>query len=89
LRRDARFFELRMPVTARKRKKPNPARGRIKQIRFLLSKIQKEFKEKTPKATLADFIRLTQLERELDEQEQPEEIVIRWEEPRETQDTEE
>lgn len=76
-----------MPPIGRKRRSPNPSRTRLKQIRTLLGKIQKDFKEKAPKATLADFIRLTQLERELDEQEQPEEIIIRWEEPREMQDT--
>ena len=81
------FWTFLMPVTAKKRKSPNPTRSRIKQIRTLLSKIQKDFKATTPKATLADFIRLTQLERELDDQEQPEEIIIRWEEPREMQDT--
>ena len=76
-----------MAAAGKKRKVPSKSRIRLKHIRTLLGKIQKDFKEQTPKATLADFIRLTQLERELDEQEQPEEIIIRWEEPREMQDT--
>jgi hypothetical protein len=48
-------------------------KNRRKMIRTLLTKIEKEFKDKTKetKATLADFIRLTQLERELEEEEQP------------------
>jgi hypothetical protein len=32
---------------------------------------------------VADFIRLTQLERELEEQDQPREIIITWAEPAE------
>lgn len=41
-----------------------------------------------PKATLADYIRLTQLERELEQEEdQPQEIVITWADPRPTRNT--
>ena len=35
------------------------------------------------KVTLADFIRLTQLERELEEEEQPREIIVTWKDPAE------
>lgn len=35
------------------------------------------------KVTLADFIRLTQLERELEQEEQPKEIIVTWKEPAE------
>ncbi len=56
-----------------------PKRKRL--IRTLLRKIEKEFKTKETKATMADYIRLTQLERELEDQEQPREIIIRWSEP--------
>ena len=38
---------------------------------------------KTNKVTLADFIRLTQLERELEDEEQPREIIVTWKEPAE------
>ena len=67
-----------------------PARrpkSRRRLIRTLLSRIEKELKDKTKetKATLADFIRLTQLERELEEDEQPGEIIITWSEPPEKQ----
>jgi hypothetical protein len=60
-------------------------KNRRKLIRALLTKIEKEFKnkEKETKATVADFIRLTQLERELEEQDQPREIIITWAEPAE------
>jgi hypothetical protein len=58
-------------------------KNRKKLIRTLLRKIEKEFKNKETKATMADYIRLTQLERELEDQEQPREIIIRWSEPAE------
>ena len=59
------------------------SKNRKRLIRTLLRKIEKEFKTKNSKVTLADFIRLTQLERELEEEEQPREIIIRWSEPAE------
>jgi len=59
--------------------------SRRKLIHNLLKKIEKEFKDKNKetRATMADFIRLTQLERELEEEEQPREIIITWSEPHE------
>jgi len=65
-------------------------KDRRKVIRSLLNKIEKELKkkDKETKATMADFIRLTQLERELEEDEQPREIIITWAEPPETQSAE-
>jgi len=59
------------------------AKNRRKLIRELLEKIEEDFKVKEAKVTLADYIRLTQLERELEDQEQPREIIIRWSEPAE------
>jgi hypothetical protein len=60
-------------------------KNRKRLIGTLLRKIEKEFKAKgkETKATVADFIRLTQLERELEEQDQPREIIITWAEPAE------
>lgn len=65
-------------------------KNRKRVIRTLLSKIEKEFKAKgkETKATVADFIRLTQLERELEAEEQPGEIIITWSEPVEKQSVE-
>ena len=65
-------------------------KNRRKTIRALLNKIEKELKakDKETKATMADFIRLTQLERELEGEEQPREIIITWSEPAETQSVE-
>jgi hypothetical protein len=59
-------------------------RGSRKQrISKLLSNIEERLDFKTNKVTLADFIRLTQLERELEEEEQPREIIVTWKEPAE------
>jgi len=61
-------------------------RGRLKgtrrqRITKLLIDIEKRLDLKNSKVTLADFIRLTQLERELEEEEQPREIIVTWKEP--------
>jgi len=60
-------------------------KNRRELIGSILDKIEKEFEDenKQTKATLADFIRLTQLERELEAEEQPGEIIITWAEPSE------
>jgi hypothetical protein len=59
-------------------------RGSRKQrISKLLIDIEERLDLKTNKVTLADFIRLTQLERELEEEEQPREIIVTWKEPAE------
>ncbi len=67
---------------------PEP-RGRLKgsrrqRISKLLRDIEKRLDLKNSKVTLADFIRLTQFERELEEEEQPREIIVTWKDPAET-----
>jgi hypothetical protein len=63
---------------------PSRRRGSRKQrISRLLRDIEERLDFKTNKVTLADFIRLTQLERELEEEEQPREIIVTWKEPAE------
>jgi hypothetical protein len=57
--------------------------SRKRRISKLLIDIEKRLDLKTDKVTLADFIRLTQLERELEEEEQPREIIVTWKEPAE------
>jgi hypothetical protein len=62
--------------------------GRLKgtrrqRITKLLIDIEKRLDLKNSKVTLADFIRLTQLERELEDEEQPREIIITWKDPAE------
>ena len=59
-------------------------RGSRKQrISKLLIDIEERLDLKTNKVTLADFIRLTQLERELEGEEQPREIIVTWKDPAE------
>ena len=64
----------------------NAAKSRKAKISGLLASIEKKLTEQTTKATLADFIRLTQLERELEEDERPREIIITWVDPTEKED---
>ena len=75
------FLETNLNMEGKPAGRTSKNRKRI--IRTLLRKIEKEFKTKETKATMADYIRLTQLERELEDQEQPREIIIRWSEPAE------
>jgi hypothetical protein len=63
-------------------------KSRRETVRKLLSEIERNFNVKDTKVTLADFIRLTQLERELEEEEQPREIIVTWSEPPEGKDVE-
>jgi hypothetical protein len=56
---------------------------RRQRITKLLIEIEKRLDLKNSKVTLADFIRLTQLERELEEEEQPREIIVTWKDPAE------
>jgi hypothetical protein len=51
-------------------------------VNKLLCLIERRFKKDELKATLGDFIRLLQLQKELEE-EQPKEIEVRWVEPAE------
>lgn len=57
--------------------------SRKQRISRLLASMEKKLDVKNIKVTLADFIRLTQLERELEEEEQPREIIVTWKDPAE------
>jgi hypothetical protein len=61
-----------------------PRGSRKQRIAELVRKIEDQLDVKEMKITLADFIRLTQLERELEQEDQPREIVITWKDPSET-----
>jgi len=67
------------------REKPQSRReeSRRQRITKLLLGIEKRLDIEKSKVTLADFIRLTQLERELEEEEQPREIIVTWKDPAE------
>lgn len=47
-------------------------------IHKLLADIESRFESESGKASVSDYIRLLQLERELDEEEAPKEIRVRW-----------
>ena len=79
-----------MAARAPNRKKPSRERpqsplegSRRQRITNLLIGIEKRLDIENSKVTLADFIRLTQLERELEEEEQPREIIVTWKDPAE------
>ena len=69
------FFGLEMPRRTTK--------TRRERVTKLLADIEGALDVKKLKVTLADFIRLTQLERELEQEEQPKEIIVTWKEPAE------
>ena len=86
----AHFFRIQMTTRATNLKKPlreAPRRPlketRRQRISKLLIDIEKRLDLANSKVTLADFIRLTQLERELEEEEQPREIIVTWKDPAE------
>jgi hypothetical protein len=83
------FFGIAMPratkakrlpirVVPRKEKRPCANKSRKELITALLSRIEKQLDSKTTKGTLADFIRLIHLQRELEQEEQPAEVIISW-----------
>jgi hypothetical protein len=61
------------------------SRGKVAK---LLHRLEATMETDTPKASLGDFIRLVQLERELADEETPREIRVTWVEPRATSESE-
>jgi hypothetical protein len=57
--------------------------NRRERIAELLEKIEAQLDVGKMKITLADFIRLTQLEREIEQDDQPREIIVTWKDPSE------
>ena len=57
--------------------------NRKERIAKLLEKIEAQLDVGKMKITLADFIRLTQLEREVEQDDQPREIIVTWKDPSE------
>lgn len=55
--------------------------SRKERIARLVQNIEAQLDIQKMRITLADFIRLTQLERELEDGEQPREIIVTWKEP--------
>jgi hypothetical protein len=68
-----------MKALAKERTESRTAiKSRKELISALLSKIEGQFDAEKTKVTLADFIRLIQLQRELDREEQPAEVIVTW-----------
>jgi len=63
--------------------KPVESGGRAGVLKRLLKIVEKKLTEKEVKATLGDYIKLVQLQKEMDD-EQPREIKVTWVEPEET-----
>ena len=57
------------------------SRSRKGRIARLLKHVEKKLDIESSKVTLGDYIRLMQLERELEDEEQPREIVVTWKGP--------
>ena len=66
---------------------PAEPKSRKELISTLISRVQQQLDAETAKVTLADFIRLIQLQRELEKDEQPAEVIVTWRDVSETQNT--
>jgi hypothetical protein len=65
------------------------SKSRKELISTLLTRMEKQLNSATTtKVTLADFIRLIQLQRELEQEEQPAEVIVTWKDRLEIQDAE-
>ena len=65
------------------RKEESAGKRQAGVVKKLLEKVEKKLSGDEVKATLGDYIRLVQLQKELEE-EQPREIKVTWVEPTET-----
>ena len=64
--------------TPQKDKNSRGTKSRKELIDTLLTSIEKQLGSEKTKVTLADFIRLIQLQRELEQEEQPAEVIVTW-----------
>ena len=76
----------RLPIreVPQKATRPGAHKSRKELITALLSRIEKQLDSETTKVTLADFIRLIHLQRELEQEEQPAEVIVTWKDLSET-----
>jgi DNA polymerase III sliding clamp (beta) subunit (PCNA family) len=58
--------------------KAGTTKSRKDLITSLLSRIEKHLDTQKTRVTLTDFIRLIQLQRELEQEEQPAEVIVTW-----------
>ena len=64
-------------------------KSRREKVTALLISMEERLNAADCKASVTDFIRLLQYERELEEEQQPREMKVTWSEPLETYDTDE
>ena len=69
---------LRISEVPQKEETPVVPKSRKELISTLLTRMEKQLDSTTTKVTLADFIRLVQLQRELEQEEQPAEVIVTW-----------
>lgn len=69
------------PIAASAEGEEETTESKHEMVRRLLGQIEEKLKGEAIKASVADFIRLLQLERELSEEE-AREVVVRWVEPK-------
>jgi len=67
-------------TTATKKRRRRTKKQLIAEV---IGKIEERIDQKEFKPTVGDFIRLLQLEREMEEEKQPKEIKVSWVEPEE------
>mgnify|MGYP006875922276 CR=1 FL=1 len=60
------------------RKKRTRRKSKAKMISHVIERIEEKLESDEVKASVGDYIRLLQLERELEEKEQPKEIRVSW-----------
>ncbi len=71
------------------RKQAEPPKSRKEKVTELLKNMEDRLNTADGKASVADFIRLLQYERELEEEQQPRELKVTWSEPLETYEIDE
>jgi hypothetical protein len=60
------------------KKKPEGARPQAGIVQKLLKKVEQRLSKDDVKASLGDYIRLVQLQKELEDEEQPREMKVTW-----------
>jgi hypothetical protein len=78
MKRETKVHTFPVRETPRKDKRSRATKSRKELIKTLLSRIEKQLDSEKTKVTLADFIRLIQLQRELEQEEQPAEVIVTW-----------
>jgi hypothetical protein len=81
----AHFFAGARMAERKQNKKNEDRRATKERIHKLLTDIESRFESDSGKASVADYIRLLQLERELEEEDkEPREIRVTWVDPRQS-----